>query len=90
MELKDDTPVAPNGKSLIHVLVAVESMQSGEVLLSMRHKRKKQNTPEHKALWDGYWELSREATKQVGFAKNYGQLLFCFPGTTALRQGGAA
>lgn len=90
MELKDDTPVAPNGISLIHVLVAVESMESSNVLLAMRYKRKKHDTPEYKALWDGCWELGQQAAKQVAMAKDRGQLLFCFPGTTVLQQGGAA
>jgi len=86
----DDLPRDPSGHHLIHVQVAMESLRSSEVLRTMRNKRKNKDTPEAEALWSGYWQLRNRSHEMIDYALRLGQLLFCFPETTVLQQGGAA
>jgi len=90
VELDDTIPKAPNGSSLIYVELAMEAAESSEILAKMRYKRKLQDTPESHAIWNGSWELRTKAHRCVAIATKRGQLLFCFPSTTVLQQGGAA
>jgi hypothetical protein len=76
-----------SGNSLIYVHIALQAAQDAEVLLQLRHKRK-DNTPASQALWNGYWQLRQEVLRCVSIARDRGQILFAFSGTTVL-QGGA-
>lgn len=79
-----------NGRH-IHLCCFLEAQRHSEVLLRQWHKltgKTSQSAALKRATWEGYWALKTEAERCADKLTKRGQLLFAFPGTTAL-QGGA-
>jgi hypothetical protein len=66
----------------IYVQEFINLSKSAERLHRM-FQRKSIKGADQNAVFDGYWEVSRKASEHAGLAKEHGQLLMCFEGTTA-------
>ncbi len=80
----------------LYVRLFLESQEHSQVLLdtymrSIKASTRKMRKPSRleKALFDGYWELSKRSKELAELAKNKGQLLYCWQGTKVL-EGSAA
>ncbi|MEN9887227.1 MAG: hypothetical protein RL758_1805 [Pseudomonadota bacterium] len=65
--------------SLIFVKHLLAAQRSIEVLTKHRDKQRKQVLVD--ALWDGIWELKKDAERCAKAAQQRGQLLYCHAGT---------
>ena len=74
--------------TILFVAAYLQASKNAAILHKM-HLRKKHADAEWDALWDGMFALQAMASKSVEHARDVGELLFCFDGTTVL-QGGAA
>lgn len=73
---------------LAFVISYFDSLKNADILRKL-HERRKACSAEWDALWDGMYALQGRAHLMAEYARDSGQLLFCFEGTTVL-QGGAA
>lgn len=66
----------------IYVREFINLSNSAERLHRM-FQRKSIKGADKDAVWDGYWEAALKAGACLHLAKERGELLFCFEGTTA-------
>jgi len=66
----------------IYVQEFINLSKSAERLHRM-FQRQSIKGDDKRAVWNGYWEVDQKAKEYAGLAKERGQLLMCFEGTTA-------
>ena len=80
-----DYPQDPKGASLIFVQCALEEADHLDRLHKI-YRRYKTESSASDALWSGCCALRNVRDDSVRHVLRRGQILFCFPGTTALQQ----